>query len=226
MIPLRDTLAHRRLPLVTLLLIGANVVIFLWEWSLSPAQIERLVLRCGVVPDRYTQAGVAGMASAFVAEPWPFVTSQFLHGGWMHLIGNVWTLWIFGDNVEDRLGRVRYLLFYVIGGVLAGVVHTLSMRSSNIPTIGASGAIAAVMGAYMVLYPRARVVTILPIPILLMTFELPAVLFMGAWLWLQVASGAAGAGGVAWWAHVGGFLVGIALLAVFLPRTRTRRIAG
>ncbi len=226
MIPLRDTLPHRRLPLVTLLLIGANVVIFLWELSLSPDQVERLVLRCGVVPERYTQAGVTGTAGAFLSEPWPYVTSQFLHGGWMHLIGNVWTLWIFGDNVEDRLGRVRFLLFYVVGGVLAGVVHTLSMRASPIPTIGASGAIAAVMGAYMVLYPRARVVALLPIPILLMTFQVPAVMFMGLWLWMQVASGVAGAGGVAWWAHVGGFLVGIALLAVFVPGTRLRQTAN
>jgi membrane associated rhomboid family serine protease len=228
LIPLRDTLPHQRVPLVTLLLIAANVVAFLWELSLSEAELELLVRRCGVVPADYAGEGAAGMASAIAANPWPFLTSQFLHGGWLHLIGNVWVLWIFGDNVEERLGRLRYLLFYVCGGFLAGATHALLMQRSQVPTIGASGAIAAVMGAYMVLFPRARVVTLLPIPILAMFVQLPAVLFMGLWLLIQVQSGAAAAalpdtGGVAWWAHIGGFLVGIALLVVFLPRRRATR---
>ncbi len=219
-LPLRDTQPHRRLPVITLLLIAANALIFAWELSLPEEQVERLILACGVVPLRYTEHGALGLVRRLGDEPWPFLTSQFLHGDWLHLLGNMWMLWIFGDNVEDRLGRLRFLLFYVLGGVLAGVVHTLSMRDSLLPTIGASGAIAAVMGAYMVLYPRARIVTLLPIPLLFLTFDLPAVVFMGLWMWLQVQGLLSGAGPIAWWAHVGGFLVGIALLTLFLPRSR------
>ena len=141
------------------------------------------------------------------------VTCIFLHGGWLHFLGNMWFLYIFGDNVEDRMGHVLYLLFYLAGGVLAGLSQILVDPSSLIPTIGASGAIAAVMGAYVMLYPKAIVETILPLPILFMVFPVPAPLFLGVWFFIQLFNGASGSiggmsSGVAWWAHIGGFVVG------------------
>ncbi|TAJ19533.1 MAG: rhomboid family intramembrane serine protease [Planctomycetota bacterium] len=155
---------------------------------------------------------------------------MFLHGGLAHVLGNVWMLWIFGDNVEDRLGPVRFLVFYLLAGVLAGVVHVITNSASAVPTIGASGAIAGVMGAYFVLFPRARVVVFLPILILPALFEVPAVVFLALWFLLQIAQGALmsglegqSSGGIAWWAHVGGFLGGIALLALLGGRRAPRR---
>jgi membrane associated rhomboid family serine protease len=153
---------------------------------------------------------------------------MFLHGGWMHIIGNMWSLWIFGDNVEDRMGRTGFLCFYLLSGLTAGVLHIAFNPSSRIPTVGASGAIAGVMGAYLLLFPHARVLTLVPIFIFIQTIELPAVFFLGFWFLTNLLSGIGslaahtGAGGVAWWAHIGGFLVGL-LWALPLRRRDARR---
>ena len=228
MFPLRDTIPHRSRPVVTVLLILANVAAFLYELGLEPAALEQLIYLNGIVPRRYVDPEWASAVHMGSAEPWPFLTSMFLHGSWFHLISNVWMLWIFGDNVEDRLGPVRYLALYLATGLAAGLLHLVTNSASTVPTIGASGAIAGVMGAYFVSFPGARVLTLVP-PIFLI--QLPAVVFLGFWFVSQVLSGAsaaggAEAGGVAWWAHVGGFAAGVALLFVLVRGRPADRGAG
>lgn len=222
MIPLRDTIPSRSFPLMTLALIVVNVLVFLYELRLGPA-LERFLLVYGFVPAVYFHLSQV--------EPWnlpvrfvPMFSSMFLHGGWLHLIGNMWTLWIFGDNVEDRLGRGRYLLGYLVCGLAAAYVHYLTGPRSGIPVVGASGAIAGVMGSYFVLFPRARIVTLLPIFLFIQIVTVPAVVFLALWFLAQllngmVASAATFGGGVAWWAHVGGFVAGAAMI---LPLRRRR----
>jgi membrane associated rhomboid family serine protease len=219
MLPLRDDIPSRRYPLVTVGLIALNVAAFLWEVGLG-RKLQEALLMWGIVPVRYTMAEIAALFSLreqFV----PFFSSMFLHGGWTHLLGNVWTLWIFGDNVEDRLGRLRFLLFYLLGGVVAALLHIFTNANSAVPTIGASGAIAAVMGAYFRLYPHARVEMVIPPFFLGPLFVVPAVAFLGWWFILQFFNGTLSllsdpsqAGGVAWWAHIGGFVFGALLCSV------------
>ena len=213
MIPLRDTIPSRTFPFVNYALIGVNVLVFLFEVALGP-RLEQFVHVFGVVPDRV----IAIFTQAPQHIPWaviPFLTSMFLHGGWLHLLGNMLYLYIFGDNVEDVLGHFRYLAFYILSGVAASLVHLGANASSQIPTVGASGAIAGVMGAYFILFPHSRVVTLLPIFFFIQIVEIPAVVFLGIWFLIQFLTGsfqsaAAGdVGGVAWWAHIGGFAVGI-----------------
>ncbi len=213
MIPLRDTIPSRTVPYVNYILIGANVLAFLFELSLGP-HLQAFVHVFGVVPERVLTI-VAREPGLIHHAVFPFFTSMFLHGGWLHLLGNMLYLYIFGDNVEDALGHVRYLLFYVGCGVVASLSHLALNLSSNIPTVGASGAIAGVLGSYFLLYPKARVVTLLPLFIFIQIVEIPAFLFLGLWFLFQFISGAAatasqGAGGVAWWAHIGGFAAGAA----------------
>ncbi len=228
MIPLRDSISHRRAPVVTVAIIAGCVLAFLWEISFSENGQIRLLQRAGVVPQR--TAAVLRTPEVVLEDPFralrfwilPYFTALFLHGGWFHLIGNMWFLWVFGDNVEDRLGRVRFLLFYLTCGVAASLLHVFFNLDSNIPTIGASGAIAGVLGAYVLLYPRAKVLTLIPIFILITTAWIPAYVFLGIWFlfqwWGAQSSLFGGAGGVAYWAHVGGFLAGMALLLLFAPR--------
>lgn len=230
MIPLRDTEPIRRATFVTWLLIAANVLAFVYEWRLGDRGLQRLIDQYALHPVLYTEYGPSALLEYPRELALPFLTSMFLHGGLAHVLGNVWMLWIFGDNVEDRLGPVRFLAFYVLAGVLAGVVHVVTNSASEVPTIGASGAIAGVMGAYFVLFPRARVVVFLPILILPALFEIPAVVFLALWFLLQLAQGALmsglegqSSGGIAWWAHIGGFLGGIALLALLGGRRAPRR---
>ncbi len=197
-------------------LVAANAWVFFQELALG-RKLDRFIMTWGLIPKRYAASGMLAKLGA-KAYLGPFLTSMFLHGGWLHILSNIWVLVIFGDNVEDRLGHVRYLLFYLAAGVVAGLSQVWASWGSPVPTIGASGAIAGVMGAFFVLYPRARVVMLVPIFIFLETIELPAYLFLGLWLWMQVYSGShafGGAGGVAWWAHVGGFAGGIVLLGLF-----------
>jgi membrane associated rhomboid family serine protease len=227
--PIRDNVPHERAPVMTWLLILANVAAFAFELSLGPRELDDLFLLCGVVPRRYTDLSWAQSEGFPAWDFWPFLTSMFLHGGWLHLVSNLWTLWIFGDNVEDRMGPLRFLGFYVLCGLRAGWLHLFTSPFSVIPTVGASGAIAGVMGAYFVLYPRAKVITLIPVFFWPLFLELPAILYLGFWFLLQFYSGVLtvgpvqDAGGVAWWAHVGGFLAGILLLAIFLDRPRARR---
>lgn len=228
MFPIRDDVPRRHAPVITWLLILANAAAFAYELALPAERLEDLFYLSGLVPRRYADPEWA-LAFGFPARDyWPFVTSVFLHGGWFHLLGNVWMLWIFGDNVEDRLGPLRFMIFYGLCGILAGVVQFAAHPLSEAPMIGASGAVAGVLGAYFVLYPRARVLTVVPILFWPLFFEVPAVVFLGFWFVIQFYSGTLALGGldgeqgVAWWAHVGGFLSGILLLAM-LDRRRRRR---
>jgi membrane associated rhomboid family serine protease len=226
MLPLRDDIPSRTFPGVTVVIIIVNVIAFLNELRLGP-YLEDFLRDYALVPIRYTDGSVAGHFSLF-EQAMPFLTSMFLHGGWLHLIGNMWTLWIFGDNVEDRLGHGRYLGLYLLGGFAAGLVHILTNSSSDVPTIGASGAVAAVMGSYFRFYPHARVETVIPPLFFGPVFELPAVIFIGWWALLQLFNGTLSlasqqnAGGVAWWAHVGGFAFGM-VVSLFATREARRR---
>jgi membrane associated rhomboid family serine protease len=210
MIPLRDTIPSYRFPIVTVGVIGVNVLVFLMEINLSPAALEHFFQTWGIVPLRFTHPRFQSAGNYLT-----LLSSMFMHGGWMHIIGNMWSLWIFGDNVEDRMGRSAFLLFYLLSGLAAGAIHVVTNSASTVPTVGASGAIAGVMGAYLLLFPHSTVMALVPVFVFLHVVEVPAVLFLGFWFLLQLFSGtlslaAAGtqAGGVAWWAHIGGFVVG------------------
>jgi membrane associated rhomboid family serine protease len=218
MFPLRDTVRSRSRPYVTWGLIAVSVAAFALESSLRSRLFDQLVYSYGLVPARLALTDPASWLS--------LVTSIFLHGGWLHLISNLWMLVIFGDNVEDRLGHGRFLGFYLLSGVVAGLAHALLDPASTLPTIGASGAIAGVLGAYFVLFPSARVLTLVPLIILPWLVEIPAFIFLGIWFLTQVSSGllsmgAAGAfGGIAWWAHIGGFAFGALAVLSFARRPR------
>lgn len=219
MFPLRDNIPSRRTPIVNYTLILLNVLVFLWEISLPQWQLQHTTQELGLVPARLLQTEFAPPSQVpfFV----PIFSSMFLHGGFLHLFGNMWFLYIFGDNVEDALGSARYLLFYLSSGVAAAFVQVLLNATSTTPMIGASGAISGVLGGYFRLYPRARVLTLVPIFFFFQFIELPALLFLGFWFLLQISSGTASlgaSGGVAWWAHVGGFLAGAWLVKKFLDR--------
>ena len=221
MIPLRDTTRSRRPPLVVLFLIALNGLAFLHELRLGDDGLEALFARFALVPE-----AVPLSPGAFLAAParyLTFLSSMFLHGGLLHLAGNLWSLWIFGDNVEDRLGHRRFLAFYLLCGLLAGMAHVAFHPTSEVPTIGASGAISGVMGAYLFLFPRAKVLTVVPILFYPLFLELSAFVFLGLWFAAQLVSGwlslreTEAATGIAFLAHVGGFAAG-AVLHVFFRR--------
>ena len=218
MIPLRDRNPSGTFPLVTVAIIAACTVVFFYE--LTAPSLNQLFATYALVPARVTLGIENGSPLGALT---PFLTSMFLHGGWLHLIGNMWYLWIFGDNVEDTLGPVRYILFYFLCGIAAGVTHVLVSPGSAVPTVGASGAIAGVLGGYASLFPRARIVTLIPIVFYFSIVELPALVVLALWFVIQGLSGfltlgAPGAGGVAWGAHVGGFLAGLVLVRIMKPR--------
>ncbi len=224
MIPIRDTEPSLTKPVLVKLIIVVNVAVFFYELSLG-AKLPAFVGEYGLVPAQY----FGGARQAGIARFMPVLTSMFLHGGWLHIIFNMLFLWIFGDNVEDRLGRLRFVLFYLACGA-AGAYAQLHMSPlSDKPMVGASGAIAGVMGAYLILFPKARVVTVVPIFFFLQVIELPAFLFLGFWLLLQLVSGTimvvggADGGGTAWWAHLGGFAAGVLLVKVLERRSRRGR---
>jgi rhomboid family protein len=216
MFPISDVIPSRTVPFVTVGLIIANALVFLYMITLPDAMLERFVATYAVVP-------------AWFSVPTLF-TSQFLHAGWMHIIGNMLYLWIFGDNVEDRLGHFRYVLFYLGAGALAAILQVLFNPFSAVPMLGASGAIAGVMGAYFVLYPQSRVLTAVFIIIFFDVIEIPAVFFLGIWFLMQLLSGVgslgitnAASGGTAFWAHVGGFVAGVIVGLVLRARDRRWR---
>jgi membrane associated rhomboid family serine protease len=215
MIPLYDTLHSRRFPLVNWLLIGMNALVFLYELALSPAGLDRLTRTWGLVPAQLT---------AHPALTWSTIfTAMFLHGGWFHILSNMWVLFIFGDNVEDRMGPGRYLVFYLLSGVAAALMETFILPGSSVPMIGASGAIAGVLGAYLILYPRARVASLVPILFIFTIIEIPALIFLLFWFVSQLFSGwlslqGTAGSGIAWWAHVGGFVFGMASVGLFAQR--------
>jgi len=215
-IPLRDVIPSRTTPYITVTIIILNAVAWLFEVSLPPEQLNQFLTIYGIVPAYFAPATL--------------ITSMFLHGGWMHVIGNMWYLWIFGDNVEDRLGHGRFIVFYLLCGVAAGIGQIVMDPNSTLPTIGASGAIAGVMGAYFVLYPHSRVLTLIPLIIFWEVIELPAFLLLGFWFVMQLFSAGSiavtasshGSGGVAFAAHVAGFLVGVIGVFVFRKRNVDR----
>lgn len=215
MIPIRDTIPSRYYPVVNNILIAANVLVFLVQLA-QGADIDRFNYFYGLVPARYSIPHISAYFSP-MQQAMAFVTFMFLHGGFVHLIGNMWMLYIFGDNIEDRLGPFRYAAFYILCGVTSGLAHLLLNVHSNVPTIGASGAIAGVMGAYFILYPRAKILTLIPIIFIPWFLEIPAFVFLGFWFFLQMlnAAGSQGGGGIAWWAHIGGFVGGIIFLKLF-----------
>ncbi len=221
MIPLRDSAPRSGIPFVAWSLVIANVAIFVYQYFvLDPRLGQPLFLASfAAVPANIGGALIGN--EPLVGSLLPVVTSMFLHGGFMHLIGNMWFLWIFGDNVEDDLGHMKFLLFYIFCGVLATFAHFLAAPGSRIPLVGASGAIAGVMGAYLIRFPRSRVTVLLPLVIIWTTIRVPAFVMLLYWLAIQVLNGTSSVsgGGVAWWAHVGGFGVG-ALVAVLTKRRR------
>jgi membrane associated rhomboid family serine protease len=214
-IPLRDVIPSRTTPYVTISLVAMNVLVFMYQFALGPA-VNQFVLAFGLVPAYFSWVNV--------------VTSMFLHGGFLHVAGNMLYLWIFGDNVEDRMGHGRFLAFYLLCGTAAALGQTLTVPDSMVPMVGASGAVAGVMGAYFVLYPHSRIVTLLPIFIFIQIIEVPAIFFLGVWFLMQLLSGVGSiamatggepAGGIAFWAHVSGFAAGI--LGVFVFRRPQRQ---
>jgi membrane associated rhomboid family serine protease len=227
MIPLRDTVAARARPVVTHAIIAVNVFVFLLQLAQGPG-LERFIYFYGLVPARYFVPPIADYFSAG-EQAFALISFMFLHGGFWHLLGNMWSLYIFGDNVEDHLGPLRFAAFYLLCGLASGLSHLLLHRYSNIPTIGASGAIAGIMGAYFLLFPRSRVLTLIPILFIPYFIEIPAYFFLGVWFVLQFlnAAGSGGAaGGVAWWAHIGGFVFGMLVLKILDAMPGTGASAG
>jgi len=218
MIPLRDTIPSRSFPIMSVTLIVINTLVFLFEWSLG-RDLNVFIERYALVPARF--ATMLENGSQPVRAVLPVFTSMFLHAGWVHLIGNMLYLWIFADNVEDKMGRFRFILFYLLCGMGAAGLHVFMTPYSEVPTVGASGAIAGVLGAYFLLFPHSRVLTLLPFFFFIQFIEVPAFFFLGFWFLMQFFSGALSigiepaGGGVAWWAHVGGFLTGMLLVFPF-----------
>jgi membrane associated rhomboid family serine protease len=215
MFPLYDTLRSRRFPIVNWMLIILNGTVFYYELRMDEAGLFRFVQTWGLVPFQLTSN---------LADTWTTIfTSMFLHGGWFHLLSNMWILLIFGDNIEDWLGGGRYLIFYLLSGVAAALMQAYLSPASSQPMIGASGAIAGVLGAYLTLFPRARVVSLVPILFIFTLVEIPAIIFLGFWFVSQLFSGwlslqGAATSGVAWWAHVGGFIFGFIAVRLFGKR--------
>lgn len=221
MLPIRDTVRSYTFPIVNWMLIGANILVFLFEISLPSQALERLIQTYGVVPARLHLSNPLILLTNPVLMV-PLFTHMFLHGGWLHIISNLWILYIFGDNVEDRMGPVRYLIFYLLSGLAAAFTQALIAPDSRIPALGASGAIAGVLGAYIVLFPRGRVITLIPLFFIPWFVELSALIFIGFWFVTQLFSGFTSlgniqAGGVAWWAHIGGFVFGVLFFRLFTP---------
>jgi membrane associated rhomboid family serine protease len=213
MIPIKDTIRSRSFPAVNWLIIIVNAVVFFFMLSMPTAQLNQFITTWGLVPANINPANPLTFL--------PFLTHMFIHGGWLHIISNLWVLFIFGDNVEDRLGSGRYLIFYLLGGIAAGTLQVVMSPGSTAPAIGASGAIAAVLGAYFLFYPRARVLTLIIIVIIPFFVNIPAIFFLGFWFISQLFQGVlslsstAASGGIAWWAHVGGFIFGLILAKPF-----------
>lgn len=219
MIPIRDRVPTHSFPAVNYALIAVNIIVFIFQW-MAGANQEAVIYEFALIPANVT----AGLDVGDVRD---IFTSMFMHGGLLHIAGNMLYLWIFGDNVEDNLGKIKYLIFYLVGGAVASLAHIVSSPNSQIPTVGASGAIAAVLGAYLVLYPSAKVETFIPLGFFMRLAVLPASIVLGLWFVLQLFNGvmtlgAADVGGVAFWAHIGGFVAGVIMAFLFGNRRRAQ----
>jgi len=216
MFPLYDTVRSRTFPLINLTLIVANLLAFLYELQMDPAMLKEFIFTWGLIPTRFLSDPATTWTTLF--------SSMFMHGGWFHIINNMWVLLIFGDNVEAGMGKMRYLLFYLLSGVAAGLLQIYVLPASAVPMIGASGALAGVLGAYLILFPRSRIASLVPILFIFTIVEIPAMLFLLFWFVSQLYSGlfaiqGGGGSGIAWWAHIGGFAFGV--LMVFFFRRKT-----
>lgn len=220
MIPLRDNIRPDIIPFVTVALIAVNVGVFINELQLSPSELRHWVGQFGMVPAQISQMLRSGLPDAGVIAS--LFSSLFLHGGWLHLIGNVWFLWLFGHSVEYCLGHFRFLLFYFTCGIIANLTQFAFDPASTVPVIGASGAVSGILGAYAICFPRAKIQTLVPLFFIFTIVEIPAMLFLGVWFFYQLQGGAVSAGmagaGIAWWAHVGGFLAGVLMNQFLIKR--------
>ena len=219
MLPLYDTVRSRRFPLINLTLILVNALAFLYELQMDSATLKEFIFTWGLIPARLINDPFAAWLTIF--------SSMFLHGGWYHILSNMWVLLIFGDNVEAEMGKIRYLFFYLLSGVAAGLLQTYVLATSQEPMIGASGAVAGVLGAYLVLFPRSRIASLVPILFIFTIVEIPAMLFLLFWFVSQLYSGlfaiqGGGGSGIAWWAHIGGFIFGVIMVFLFRRRTPYR----
>lgn len=217
MFPLYDTIRSRTFPLFNILLVVANVLAFLYEIQMDAASLQRFIFAWGLIPAHFWSDPSSTWMNIFSAT--------FLHGGWFHIINNMWVLLIFGDNVEARMGSIRYLIFYLLSGAAAGLLQAYVLPTSDVPMIGASGAVAGVLGAYLILFPRSKVASLVPIFFIFTIIEIPAVLYLLFWFVSQIYSGlfairGGGESGIAWWAHVGGFLFGVFMVSFFARRKK------
>jgi membrane associated rhomboid family serine protease len=223
MIPIRDTIPSKSYPFVNNTIISINIVVYLIQMLQGP-HLESFIYTYGLVPSRYSNPSYGSQFTGS-EQIFALISFMFLHGGFWHILGNLWSLYIFGDNVEDRLGSFVYLIFYLLAGVVSGFFHLILNFYSTTPTIGASGAIAGVMGAYFILYPGARILTLIPIIVIPWMVEIPAFFFLGIWFIMQVFNASLSSGvfsGIAWWAHIAGFVFGIFFIKAFkiIPDTR------
>jgi len=215
MIPLKDLTPRRSFPIFTLLIIAANVIVFVYQESLGHHAQDVFAMTYGLVPYKISLA-LQGRHYTMEQALLPLITCMFLHAGFLHIIGNMWFLWVFGGNVEDRLSPFGYLVFYFVAGIGSGITQTLFSWGSHVPCVGASGAISGVLGAYIVFFPNSRILTLVPLFIIFFMWRIPALIFIGLWFAMQFLSGLSSigstvTGGVAVWAHVGGFLIGVAI---------------
>ncbi len=223
MIPLRDTIPHRRIPFISVGLIILNFLVFIYE-VMQGVHLKEFLFKWGLVP-----INVLSSNACLLERIMPLFTSIFLHGGLLHLLGNCWFMWIFADNVEDKLGHLNFLIFFILCGMGANLFHLLMNSKSSLPAIGASGAISGVLGAYFILFPFSRILTLIPFFIFWEIVEIPAFIYLGLWFLFQFLKGVASShqtmfyGGVAWWAHIGGFLTGLFLLNFFLEDDKKRK---
>lgn len=232
MFPLRDSVSRTHEPWVVWSIIAANAAVFLYQLGLSPPELQVFLYQHALVPLRYFSPSWAWSNGLSPTDFTPFLTNTFLHGGWLHIIFNMWTLWIFGPALEDRLGPVRFSILYLVAGVAASAAHALFNAPSPVPALGASGAIAGVIAAYAVRFPFAWVRILVPILFIPLFFSIPAMLFAGLWFFIQVFQGTSellmpfAASGIAWWAHIGGFIAGWLLLGALDPAQRAVRYNG
>ena len=222
MFPLRDNIPSTKKPIVTYIIIALNTIIYIIQFIMPLEAEEAFVFKFGFVPIVFLRAITEN--NLHIGVFYPLITSMFLHGSWMHLISNMWALWLFGDNVEDRLGHGRFILFYLLSGLISMFAHFIFNVHSFVPAIGASGAIAGVMGAYFILFPYSRIITFVPVLFMPLFWRVPASVYLGIWFLLQLFNGLLSSligirgSGVAWWAHIGGFLGGILLLNLFYKK--------